>query len=235
MPSWPWSRERGVSYQRRGGTPPSDHEMLDVSPDGSFRLWRSVVRDTSPPVIGAFAGALEAAERQALELAVRACRSASAVDLAPPAGAAVEKVDVAGRRSTWAEDASPPEPWGTLAVRLRALVTSLTRHPVAAVALEHDATTARLRHIGVEPLELDLSQGVTVRAIRWVDALPAGEWRAPAEGPGSVSAAAGWSFELPFAHEHGPAEVITAGVDGVLAFDGQFWLACSLESPAPPA
>ena len=79
---------------------------------------------------------------------------------------------------------------------------------------------------GTEDIELDLS-GATVRAVRWEDGVAAGQWQAGVDGPRSLTAGPGWEYELPFGHDHRPGWVVTAHVDNLLAFDGEFWRACS--------
>jgi hypothetical protein len=114
---------------------------------------------------------------------------------------------------------------------LRELLVTLTDQPAGAIALQYEGATARLVHLGQEIIELNL-RDVELRAVHWNDDGTAEEdWRQPLEGQGqdAVKAGAGWSLDLPL-----PRHSDRAGgalyVDNLLAFDGQFWTACSLVS-----
>lgn len=226
MPRLPWHHGPDVVFRRQGGTPPPDYEALEVAADGTFTLWRTIARVSRPPTpIGRFAGSLDDAQRGDLDALLERCGKAEPVSLGPPAGAAVDKVILGKRTSTWAEDATPPAPWDGLAALLRGFLGELTRHPAAAVGLAGPVLT----HLGAEPLELDLS-GATVRAVRWEEGAAVDTWQAEVSGPRSVTATPGWSFEVPFAHPFAPDAEVTAHVDNLLAFDRQFWRACSLQT-----
>jgi len=60
--------------------------------------------------------------------------------------------------------------------------------------------------------------------------IAAGHWQAAVGGPRSVTAGLGWEHEVPFGHDHPPGSLVTAHVDNLLAFDGEFWRACSAQS-----
>jgi hypothetical protein len=229
-----WRRAAGgVTYRRQGGTPPPDFEQLDLPGDGTFSLWRTIARASRPPSpVGRFRGRLDGPRRQAVDAAVAACAKAGAVALGPPAGAALDKVTLGRKTASWAEDQTPPPPWDALAALLRELLGELTTFPLAAVTVQLAGDGATLAHLGTEPIELDLS-GAQVRAVRWEAGVAVGTWQAEVDGPGSVNAGPGWAYPLPFDHGFPAAAVVTAHVDNLLAFDGQFWRACSLQSPLP--
>ncbi len=228
MTPWPFSRNGMVlDYRREGGSLPPDHETLVVSDDGGFELWRTVTA-TSP--IGRFRGRVPADRWTALRKGLDACRRVAPVHLALPPDAAREKVTVGKQTSTWAEDAEPPPPFGTVADMARLLVQELTTFPEAAIALDLGGT-ASLAHRGRQELELDLS-GTSLRAVRWDGGLAAESWEQPVRGPRSVTAGAGWTYQLPFAHPFGASAQVSAAVDNLLAFDGEFWRSCSLQAPA---
>ncbi len=229
---WPFARERELlTLRREGGSPPPDHEVLTVHADASFTLWRTMAHASRPPSpVGRFSGRLPARREAQLRAAVDACRRADPVDQPLPAGAARERVTVGRSTSSWPDDARPPAPFDALVDLTRALLAELTASPEAALALELADGSARLRHLGAAPLELDLSTA-TVRTVeRGPDGTATRVWPAPLDGPRSVTAGPGWSYQLPFGHELADGATATAEVQDVLAFDGEFWRACSLES-----
>jgi hypothetical protein len=214
--------------------PPPDHEVLTLAADGSFTMWRTIARASRPPSpVGRFTGQLAVDQWSTLARTIDACRRAPPVELSLPPDAARDKVVLGKRISTWADDAVPPPPFDSLASELRELLGTLTTSPEAGITAELAGDTgARIAHLGAEPLELDLSQ-TRVRAVRWENGMAAGQWSADVDGPRSVTAGAGWVYELPFEHPHEPAAPVTVQVDDVLAFDGEFWRACSLQSLLP--
>jgi len=227
-----WSRRSAgdvVVFRREGGTAPPDHEVLRVTGDGRFTLWRSIGRSTRPPTpIGRFAGTVPAARWASLAAALDACRGAEAIELELPADAAREKVVLGRRTSTWADDATPPPPFAALAVEARRLLGELTAMPQAALAVP-GVSSPELRHLGTEPLELDLS-GAAVRVVHWEEDRVVGDWRAPLDGPRSVTAIPGWVFPLPFDHPFAAEARLTVEVGDVLVFDGEFWRTGALTS-----
>ena len=91
-----------------------------------------------------------------------------------------------------------------------------------------------MRHLGSEPIELDLAQG-TVRLVRWADGAAVEESRLPLGGARSVTAGPGWSYLLPVAPDLTADVPVSLHIDDLLAFDGEFWRACALDTPAPTA
>jgi hypothetical protein len=221
-----------ITLRREGGSPPSDHEVLDIAPDATFELWRTNSRSSRPPsAIGSFAGSVAAPDVAELAAAADVCRSAPALELDVPRGASTETVVVGGSTSHWGDDVVLPEPWAALATVLRRLVGELTSAPRAAVSLDVSSAQPVLRHEGTHPLDLDLSNA-KVRAVRWAaDGGAAEEWSQQLDGPRSLTADEGWTLELPFGHPWAVPIVVTAHVEGLLAFDGTSWWACSLDQP----
>jgi hypothetical protein len=113
---------------------------------------------------------------------------------------------------------------------LRRLLVALTEQPQAAVELRLVDNAAVLRHLGSDELELDLSTAA-VRTVRWTDGFPVADWEGQVNGPRSATASPGWTWEIPLGNGRNPNATITAHVDNLLLFDGQFWTACSLQSP----
>jgi hypothetical protein len=234
MAWWPRRRRRpAVIFRRQGGMPPPDHEVLSIGTDGSFDLWRTIARASRPPSpVGHFTGRLDGDEWSQLAQTIDACRRAPTIELALPPDAAQDKVVLGKRISTWPDDKTPPTPFDGLATELGRLLGTLTASPEAAITAELvDHQGARLAHLGLGTLNLDLSQA-QVRTVRWDDGVAAEEWNANIEGPRSVTAGPGWSYQLPVDHRYGSGGVFSVHVDGVLAFDGEFWRACSLQSGA---
>jgi hypothetical protein len=231
MARWPWSRDSdAVKYRREGGMPPPDHEVLTINQDGRYQLWRTMARASRPPSpVGRFSGSIPAEEWSGLRRAIDACRGADAIELSLPPDAAQEKVILGKRISSWADDATPPPPFDALTSELRRLLGALTKSPEAAITLSLDGTSkAMLRHVGTDKLELNMSMA-RVRAVRREDDAAVEEWTAELNGPDQVIAEPGWEYDLPFDHSFGDARV-TAHVDDLLAFDGEFWRACSLQT-----
>jgi len=232
MLAWPWSRDTlAMTFRRTGGMPPPDWEVLTVAGDGTFRLWRTIARASNPPTpVGRFSGRIPDRRWTDLRQAIDACRRADPVELSLPADAAQEKVVLGKRISSWADDAVPPAPFDELVGPVRALIGELTASPEAAITADlEDNKTATVRHLGSAELELNLATA-RVRAVRWENAAAADDWQADVAGPRSVFAGPGWAYQMPFEHPFGPDAAVTVQVDDLLAFDGEFWRACSLQS-----
>jgi hypothetical protein len=219
-----------VSYRREGGTPPPDAEALDLHADGTYKLWRTIDRASRPPSpVGKFAGRLDESQQSAVRAAVDACAHATPVSITPALGASTDRVTVGSHVSSWGEDQAPPAPWDALRSLLHELIGTLTAEPAAAVDLRRQDTGLSLVRLGADELELDLS-GATVRAVSWQDGAAVDQWTAAVGGPWSVVTGPGWTFSLPFGHPF--SGIVTAHVDEVLAFDGEFWRGCSVSDQA---
>lgn len=228
MARWPFGRHPALLvYRREGGSVPPDHEILTVDRDGTFDLWRTVGGD-SP--VGRFRGQVPPGDLAVLQQAADDCRRAQPIHLSLPPDAAREKVIVGKDASTWADDAEPQPPFAALASVARRLTRELTAFPASGVALTL-AESSSLNHLGPDQIELDLSEA-TVRAIRWEGGAVADRWAGALDGPRSVSAGPGWVYEVPFGHPFGADRQVSAAVDNLLAFDGEFWRSCSLQTPA---
>lgn len=228
-----------VHYERSGGRqPPRDREILEISEDGSFTLWRSVGWATHPPTpVGRFAGHLEPETHQAVRVAAVAAVAAGDLRLLPKPDAAIETVLVDSVRARMGTHEEPPGAWGTLMTHLRQLLGELTNQPQAALGLEvvDGGRSARLIHLGSQPLRLDFND-LTVRAVLWEGYRKVGDWWAARgwrpSGSADVTATAGWSLALPFEHNF----VVTEGRE-VVAFvtltiyDGERRIPISLTIP----
>jgi hypothetical protein len=219
-----------VSYRRHGGRPPPDRELLEVSDDGSFSMWRTIARAFDPPApIGRFAGTLDPGALERLQAAAEDAARAGDLTEELPAGSAVEETAVGKRTATLPHTASPNGPWGELLGQVRPLLVELTGQPRAAVGLRL-GEGLQLVHLGAEPLRLGLGQ-VEVRAILWEGYEQRGTWRwAGALSPDPVDAGPGWMLEVPFEHGLEGAGELVAYVD-LMADDGDGWLTCSLQTP----
>jgi hypothetical protein len=193
-----------ISYQRSGGRrPPRDNESLRITSEGAFTMWRSVGASTYPATaIGSFAGTLAPDVHEALAREGAAAVTAGNLSLTPKPDGALETITVDSARASLGANDDPDGPWQPLINHLRQLLGDLTAQPRAAIAarVEPDGASARLEHLGTEPLRLDLT-ALTVRAVLWQNYTTRGDWRAPNAGlPGETTAAPGWSLDLPFDH-----------------------------------
>jgi len=231
-------REPLVVLRRAGGTPPPDWEVIEVRRDGGFRMWRTIGRAAAPSApstpVGRFAGTLPDDELARLREAADRCRRAGTVDLPPPLGGSLDTVLVGRSRLKLGDDQPAPDPWGPLTEHLRRLLGELTASPTAALVLEREQSGAAVRHLGAEPIELDLAQG-TVRVVRWADGAAVEESRLPLGGERSVTAGPGWSYPLPVGPDVTGDLSVSLHIDDLLAFDGEFWRACALDTPPPAA
>ncbi|MEW5988085.1 MAG: hypothetical protein AB1791_15750 [Chloroflexota bacterium] len=228
-----------VHYERSGGRlPPRDREILEISEDGSFTLWRSVGWATHPPTpVGRFAGRLDTETHQALRVAAVAAVAAGDLHLVPKPDAAIETVQVDSAQAKMGTHEEPPGAWGMLMTHLRQLLGELTNQPQAALALEvvDSGRQARLVHLGHEPLRLDFTD-LTVRAVLWEGHRKVGDWWAvrgwrPSEGA-EVTATAGWSLALPFDHDFVLNEGREVTAFATLAiYDGERRVSASLNTP----
>jgi hypothetical protein len=232
MARWPWSKSPRpvLSYRKSGGMLPADNETLEIRSDASFTLWRTNAEAVQPPApVGRFAGTVP--DFEGLQKLARAAAAVPVEDTQFPPDAAVETVGLETSRHRWAEPLKLPGAWAALAGRLRELLVTLTDQPAGAVALEREGATARLVHLGPDVIELNL-RDVQLRAVHWnEDGTAEEDWRQPLEGQSQdpINAGAGWSLDLPLPQNDDPAGGALY-VDNLLAFDGQFWTACSLVS-----
>jgi len=126
-----------IRLQRWGGRPPRDDELLEIDPDGTFRMRRTVGPATRPATpVGRFGGMLPAASRKALaDLAAR-LEDAPAERNPLPMDASVDELTVDGAGGTAAGPAGIAfsGAWGELAQVLRGMLVDLAAHPLAATA-----------------------------------------------------------------------------------------------------
>jgi hypothetical protein len=180
-----------LRFQRLSGYPPPEREMLDIADDGTFTLWRSM-----GPVVGRFGGKVpDRDELAALVAAVEGSDPPEPGEL--PADAATETVETDGGTATVEAGEAVDGPWGDLFAAGRKLADELRDQPVAAIAIEVDASDGVVRLTqrgdGVLPLELDRAR-VSARA--WKDGRQAGGGTTDELGLGRVEAGPGWSTSI---------------------------------------
>jgi hypothetical protein len=210
--------------------------LLEINPDGTFSMWRSVGNATQPPApIGRFAGQLEPQIQAELQQAAAKAVEAGNFKLTPPPGAATETITLDQVQARLGANDEPEGAWAGLIEQLRRLLGDLTASPQAAISLEllDGGRAARLTHHGPDALQLDLS-GLTVRAVLWEGYNKAGDWRAnelPAGATDNITAGPGWSFDLPLAHGFNiaPSQEVVAYVT-FAAFDGEQAIPVALET-----
>jgi hypothetical protein len=221
-----------LRYRRLGGSPPPSAELLDVARDGAFDLWRTRAESfpTTTP-IGRFRGTVDP------DLLNHVLGLAGAAGAPPsvgpaPAGSPIDRVELPGVGEVESDGyAALPQPWADLRQQAQELAVDLTAQPAGSVGLEVTPSSARLVHLGDEPLTLDLS-GAQVRVLVWSadgGIGPQWSWR---EGslPDTLELAGGATFDLPFDHPLDPsAGRLVAYVD-LRLLDGERWLDGSLES-----
>lgn len=192
-----------VSYLRGGGSrAPREDEHLDLLPDGTCQVWRTVATRR----VGRFAPQLDEPTGVALEAAITAAMEEGPFGLPPGPGAAEETVVLGGEDEEPVEavlpsSAEPGGPWGELLGVLRQLVDRAIEHPVAAVELmmSPNVDTLTLRHAGTEAL--DLSDGPMSIEVVPIDADGSGDggWSVEIPTPAGCLGT-GWSAEVPLEH-----------------------------------
>lgn len=220
-----------LTFERHGGRPPRDDEVLRLAEDGSFTVHRTI----GGPCIGSFKGRLAASTLARIRKAAEGLGNAEDHEVPTPQHGATETLTVAGRTLRTGSNETPPKPWRSLLKAVRSLLESeVVAAPAAAVQLEADAGTARLVHAGDEPIEVDLGT-LQVRVVhRTADEGIGGRWNGrPAEGlvdngerlvatPAWATARSGWTAALPFDHGFrlGPGEWLQVWVDLAIRADG---------------
>lgn len=197
-----------------GSQTPAVAESVEVADNGTITGWRSV----SGTGVGWFAGELPAEEVQAIRALVDAVADASVPTIPPSApGSATETLELesTGPIAT-AGLLDGPGPWPSVASAARRLLERLTDYPRSAVTVVLvEPLTARLVHLGREPLHLDLST-TQVRATVWRGYYElADDWSGIVTGPEEVEAALGWTLDvkLDFEAEAGSDVTIHIYVD----------------------
>jgi hypothetical protein len=212
---------------------------LEVYPDGSFELWRSVSVASQPATpVGRFQGQVPEGLFNALVRQASAAASAGDLTVVPPPDASLDHIQLAGAQARMGRHSQPEGPWGALVETLRQAIGSLTDQPVAALALHVSplGNAAHLRHLGSENLRVDL-RGLRVRAVLWNQRKKEGDWRWTGEGlehPVEFEASPGWYVDLPFGHGFTITSglVVAAYVTAAL-YDGNQLIQVSLESRSP--
>jgi hypothetical protein len=224
-----------IAYARDGGRiAPPDHEVLRIDGD-RFEMWRS----HGSTKVGSFAGPLPAGAGARLASEAAAAAGAGPLTGTPLPDGAVESVTVGGVSATVGEHDRPEGPWGVLVVDLRRLLAELTASPRAALALEvtPPAGSARLVHLGADPLRIDASM-LRVRTVLWgPGSEKLGDWTSPPTDSGESSIGPGWTLALPFGHGFSPGagQVVHTYVT-LSAFEGPAPIQVELSDlpPVPP-
>ena len=215
---------RLLHFERQGGAPPEDDEELTVLDDGSFSARRTI----GGRMIGTFAGQLESTAQLDLKRALAAAAKADDLTLETPRHGATEVLEAGGRTLRIGSNEMPRAPWRALVERVRAMLTDeVVDAPAAAIELLADSRTARLVHVGSEPLEVDIGS-LAVRVTRMSDEGGVlGRWNGRPAGslvdngerlvptPRWVTAGPGWSAPIPFDHplELAPGDMLQVWVD----------------------
>jgi hypothetical protein len=215
---------------------PALAEMVEVADDGAISGWRTV----STSGAGWFAGVLPADETAALSAAVSAVAGVSPPSGLPAPEAPTETLELGDGAPVSVEHvvSSDPGPWSHLVAAARELLERLTDFPRAAIGISlPTADRARLKHLGTDPLELDLAT-VTVRATAWRGYYePAGDWTSVVAGPERVEVGPGWTHDLPLGLEYERSPDITLHVSAtfaIVAGDRSVPVQVSHAPPAPP-
>lgn len=181
-------------YRRLSSMPPPEREILEVDENGSFALWRSVA-----PTAGRFGGSLPAVASADLARTLTGIGTGGPAAPDPgrlPADAGVEQLEVGARRAAVAAGEDPGGPWGELLTTCRRLADELTQWPLAAVALEVEVASCRVRlvHRGDATLSLRLAAArIQVEAWQGTHCLAA--HGVSGLGLDRVEAGPGWSLE----------------------------------------
>jgi len=223
-----------IRLQRWGGRPPRDDELLEVDPDGTFRMRRTVGPATQPATpVGRFGGVLPAASRKVLADLEARLLGAPAERHPLPMDASMDELTIDGAIGTAAGPAGITfgGAWGELAEVLRGMLVDLAAHPVAAIALASSDGSLVVEHQGSEELDLVATELV----------VSFGSTAPPARVPGAAITAGpsgsafragpGWAVRLPVALPGAPVPVIR--VEGLLVGDGTLWRPAVVELERP--
>ena len=231
------SGSRLVLFSRSGGRmPPRDRERLEIFQDGAFKMWRSIGAASQPASpVGLFQGKVPTEQWERIAPLAAAAARAGSLEIVPVPDAAVDSIEIGSVQARLGQHDQPQGAWGQLAAALRDALGTLTSQAQAAISLEvsPDGRRASLRHLGTQPLRLDLSK-LQVRAVLWQGYAKLGDWRptgTAVELTGRLEAAPGWTLNLPFNHgfDPQPGQAVAAYVVLTL-FDGQQPIPTSLEA-----
>ncbi len=223
-----------IRLQRWGGRPPRDDELLEIDPDGTFRMRRTVGPATRPATaVGRFGGVLPAAHRKVLvDLAAR-LEGAPAERHPLPMDASIDELTIDGAGGTAVGPAGITfgGAWGELAGVLRGMLVDLAADPVAAIALVSHDGGLLLEHQGSEELDLVATELVVSLGSMAPPARVPGAAITPGSSGSTFRAGPGWAVRLPVAL---PASAVPAiRVEGLLVGDGTLWRPAVLELERP--
>lgn len=173
----------------------SSGDSLEVDADGAFRM-----RVLTGSRVGRFAGTVEHDAGQQLELAASAAREAGSSARVEPwrSEATTGSISIDGTvvfEFDVHDDIAGP--WADVVDRARALVEVLLDQPLAALALELRAQPlhADVRHIGSDPLTVDLSSATVEAYLVGSDGATHGSWTGRLEAP-DTGIEPGWEADL---------------------------------------
>ncbi len=182
-----------VALARLSDAPPPLRETLDVDPDGSWRVWRSVGQ-----AIGRFGGSGDAAA--AGQRIVMLAEAATDTDPPGPGDASADTtwdtIEVGSTSLRLPYRAAPDGPWGELLAACRGLLDDAIASPKAAIGMTLMAPDrVRLEHRGDEPLPIELG-AASVEATAWTADgafIASGSGRVAAD---HVDAGPGWAIDV---------------------------------------
>lgn len=199
-----------IHYARSGGhPPPPDREILTIEDDGTFTMWRSIGAAVQPPSpVGRFSGKLDDQTLEKLKSTIGKVTPLGDLSIKPKPGSSIVTIDTGQVKARMGIHDEPDNAWTDLVTIMKRLLKQLVNHPEAAIRLtvSDDGQSARLEHLGLQPIELDLSQ-FTIRAVLWEGYKMVGDWSSTSdetEKNSSVMADSNWQMDLPFDHNFDP-------------------------------
>lgn len=206
---------RATRFRRTSHHSPAEHEILEITVDGTFSMWRS-----TGEVIGRFGGRVP--EFQSLSDAVEHAAASPIPETEElPMDASLEQLDVDGRTLSMSADDEIEGSWGRLVAMTRLLIDNLRDQPRAALAIRAtDPGQPELVQRGDETLVLELIQPMASVSV-WRDSQLADSTSGFADVIERVDAVPGWTLAIPagaITTQAGDIAVIEVGLD---AYDGE--------------
>lgn len=233
-----------VRYYRIGGRGvPGDGETFELDDDGTLTAWRTVAAGA----VGRFGGKVDPDTLAVTSALANAAAAGSSPSVPQPVDRPSELVElpsatahtahlglreslvageVAGevvRDGTGTGNDASTDPWAALAHHCRRLLDAAVEYPVAAIALESVAGSAKARLVqrGDEPVTLDLTSLRPRAVLHSTRGEPVDEWvgQTPSRRTSSlidmVSAGPRWHHDVVAEHGFtpGPDEAVTLAVD----------------------
>jgi hypothetical protein len=229
-----------LRYYRIGGRGvPGDGETFELDDDGTLTAWRTVAAGA----VGRFAGKVDPETLAATVALANGAAAGPPPTVPQPVNRPSELVELpsgtvhtahlglreslvageVGREASGTGADASTDPWAALAHHCRRLLDAAVEYPVAAIALESVAGSAKARLVqrGDEPVTLDLT-GLRPRAVlHTTRGEPVDEWvgQTPSRRTSSlvdmVVAGPGWHHDVVAEHGFTPGsdEAVTLAVD----------------------